>query len=107
MPNELETLEQERDEILSRHADELQEVLDKIDAIKRQELDKLKQQAADLGFTITIKGDGKPTRKPKSTRKPATCRTCRQAGLSGEGHTARSHSKWLMTQGSDIQAKLK
>ena len=34
-----------------------------------------------------------------------TCSLCRNAGLSGEGHTARIHDKWLASQPESAQKK--
>ena len=98
MADSLAHLERRRAELIERHANELQEIDDKIGTIKFQEVEALKTQAAALGFSLTSTGSARKIRKSSGERRPATCSLCRNVGLSGEGHTARIHDKWLESQ---------
>ena len=106
MADSMAQLEKQRAETLERHAKELQDIDDNIGTIKLQEVEALKKQAAALGFNLTPTGSaaGK-IRKSGGERRPVTCSLCRKAGLSGEGHTARSHDKWLASQPEGAQKK--
>ena len=73
------------------------------------QMDKLKQDAMD-----ELQGDLREAkkkvaeimaaiaeftgRKAKGTRAAKTCSICKKQGKSGEGHTARTHAKWLKEQ---------
>ena len=107
MADSMAQLERRRAEMIERHANELQDIDDKIGTIKLQEVEALKKQAAALGFSLTSTGSAaKKIRKLSGERRPATCSLCRKAGLSGEGHTARIHDRWLTSQPEGTQEKL-
>ena len=106
MADSMVQLERRRAEIVERHATELQDIDDKIGTIKLQEVEALKKQATALGFSLTRTGSAsKNIRKSGGERRPVTCSLCRNVGLSGEGHTARSHDKWLESQPEGAQKK--
>jgi len=101
----LEQIETQRTGLLAKHAQELAELDERRDGLRQSQMDALKQQASALGYSIIIKTEKKLTRKSSGTRAPLTCRGCRQVGLSGQGHTGRTHDRWLATQPQDTQAK--
>ena len=106
MADSMAQLEKRRAEILARHAKELHEIDDKIGTIKLQKVETLQKQAAAFGFSLTPAGSvPKKVRKFGGERRPVTCSLCRKAGLSGEGHTARRHDKWLASQPEGTQDK--
>ena len=95
-------------EVQARHVAEVAEVQDQIKVIKNNQLDVILAQASELGFNLRVVGNNAPAKRTTRTpgnRKPATCKICRSAGLSGEKHTARSHDKWLALEPADVLAK--
>ena len=110
MSTELELLEQiekQRSTLLAKHAKELAELDERRDGLRRSQMDALKQQASALGYSVIIKTEKQSTRKSSGTRAPLTCRACRQVGLSGQGHTGRTHDRWLESQPQATQARFK
>jgi len=97
---QLQQFDTERTALLARHTKELADLDEKVGALQRSQMDALKRQASALGFTISIRGE-KKSKKTAATRKPLTCRLCRNADLPGTGHTARTHLKWLETEASE------
>ena len=92
-------------EVQARHVTEVAEVQDQITVVKDNQLQELLDRGAELGFSLRVVDSGKPAknntakaRKTGSARKPATCSKCRAENLPGTGHTARSHDKWLASQ---------
>ena len=102
---ELQRLETQREKIVARHEKELQTLDDNIKNIKRQQMEEIITNSRALGFHVTVTSN--KAKKSSSTRKPATCKVCRAVELTGEGHTARSHDKWLVTQNAETKVKFK
>ena len=106
--SELQELQTQLAATQARHAAELAEIQDQITVIRNGQLDELLARGAELGFNLQVVGNNssaKTSSKTTSNRKPLTCKKCREAGLSGAGHTARTHDKWLDTQEAEIKAK--
>ena len=102
MPTEvgqLKTLANQRATLLEKHAGELAELDKQVETIRQSQIAALKKQAADLGINIKVLSKGE--------RKAVSCRLCRKVGLPGDGHTARSHKKWLAGQSPTIKSKFK
>ncbi len=102
---ELQALETQREKILGRHTKELQDLDDQIKNIRSQEMEEIISQARALGFNVTITSNSSKSKKSGSTRKSASCSKCRAVDLTGTGHTARSHDKWLAAQDTDTHGK--
>ena len=96
---QLKTLANRRTALLAKHTGELAELDKQLEAIRQSQIAALKKQAADLGINIKVLSKGE--------RKAVSCRLCREAGLPGDGHTARSHKKWLAGQSPTIKSKFK
>ena len=103
----LEQIEKQRSALLVKHAKELAELDERRDGLRQSQMDALKQQASALGYSIAVTTEKKSARKSSGTRAPLTCRQCRDVGLSGAGHTGRTHARWLETQPQATQARFK
>ena len=80
-------------EVQARHVSEVAEVQDQITVIKDGQLQELLDRGAELGFSLRVVENGKPAKrasKTGSTRKSATCKTCREAGLTGPHQRQRA-----------------
>ena len=107
MNAELHKLTTQLEAIQARHAEEVVEIKDQIETLRQGELDKIIEQGQALGFNLRLAGsNSSPGRKSTKTR-TMTCKACKEAGVTSEGHNSRGHGKWLSRQPEDLQAKFK